>query len=174
MHNELSKIKIVVGLGNPGRAYECTYHNVGLLALETLSTKAFRRLLSKHFSFSTTGAFTLVKPLTYMNLSGAAVRAALLYFNVKPESMLVVHDDSDIPLGAYKFSFGRGAAGHRGIESLIRELGTKDFWRFRVGIRKTAGKARSFVLRKIAPADKKVIYSVFRGLTEKLTRKESP
>lgn len=78
--------------------------------------------------------FVLVAPETFMNKSGEAVKKAQLLFKTKPEKIFVVHDDADIPLGRTKLSFNRDSAGHKGVESVMRALGTKKFWRFRVGI----------------------------------------
>ena len=111
-----------------------------------------------------------------MNESGGFVKKMLKKKGVKPEALLVIHDDSDLNLGSFKFSFGRGSAGHKGAESVIRTLGTKDFWRLRIGIRpigpispigligliaRRRKKAGEFVLRKISAKDKKTLESVF-------------
>ncbi len=138
----------VVGLGNPGIRYDRSYHNVGFMAVDLLAQELnfpeFSR--KKNFDISKRGDFTLVKPITFMNLSGIAVKNAL----VKDSSLIVVHDDIDIPLGEIKISQSRGAAGHRGVTSVIRELGTKDFTRVRIGIRpeKKPSALDLFVLRK--------------------------
>jgi len=100
-----------------------------------------------------------------MNESGKAVKEAVKYFRAKPEEILIIHDDSDIELGKYKISFGRGSAGHQGVESIIKSLGTKNFWRLRIGIRRTKRKkAGEFVLKKITPADKLVWERLFSDL----------
>jgi len=115
------------------------------------------------------GNIILIKPLIFMNDSGAAVRSALKYFKIRAEELLLAHDDSDISLGKYKLSFGRGAGGHKGVESAIRALGGKNFWRLRFGIRtvarnkttRTAQKAGDFVLKNISEASLKKLYSAF-------------
>ncbi len=105
-----------------------------------------------------------------MNKSGKAVAEAKKRFKVKSEEILIIHDDSDIELGKYKFSFGRGSAGHKGIESIIKALKTKNFWRLRIGIRsKKVGlsaearraKAEDFVLKKITKKDLLIFNEVF-------------
>jgi len=99
-----------------------------------------------------------------MNESGGFVKKMLRKKGVRPEALLVIHDDSDLNLGSFKLSFGRGSAGHKGAESVIRTLGTKDFWRLRIGIRPIVGrrkKAGEFVLKKISAKDKKTLESVF-------------
>ena len=142
------KIKsyFIIGLGNPGSQYASTYHNVGWLALDHLMETATQTmsLVQKgkqknfeFFKFINDHNLIFIKPLTFMNESGKAVAASLKYFKIKPEEILVVHDDSDIELGKLKLSFGRGAAGHHGIESIIKILKTKNFSRLRIGIRRT-------------------------------------
>jgi PTH1 family peptidyl-tRNA hydrolase len=135
-----SNIKLLVGLGNPGKEYKNTYHNAGFLALDYLvkQTKLteWRVLKSKNFAYLETDDIKLVKPLTFMNNSGRAVSQALKFFRLSPEETLIIHDDSDLNLGKFKLSFNRGAGGHLGIESIIRALKTKKFWRLRLGIRK--------------------------------------
>ncbi|MEK7212646.1 MAG: aminoacyl-tRNA hydrolase [Patescibacteria group bacterium] len=187
-----SKFKLIVGLGNPGKEYANTYHNVGYLTLDHIGrwlriTGKWDRPSGKKFTYLKDGELIMVKPLTFMNESGAAVRQALAYFKCELQEILIIHDDSDIALGKYKLVSGRGPAGHRGILSIIAALGTKNFARLRLGIRHTikaglpAGarqsspplglrraKAGDFVLRKIRPEDKRVLYSTIEGLTPKV------
>lgn len=147
-------IALVVGLGNPGHEYADTYHNVGWSVLDVLAEGApFRGPRGKRFALARAEHGTaLVKPLTFMNESGQGVREALTFLSIRtPSRLLVIHDDSDLPLGTWKLHFGRGAAGHKGVASIITTLGTKDFWRIRIGIRppERAGvhtKAGAFVL----------------------------
>lgn len=168
MANEFNpqKIRLIVGLGNPGDTYENTYHNVGILFLETLiekkeEKKLFSRIPRKNFLRMKKNGKILIKTETFMNESGKAVKSALRYEKAKPEEMLVAHDDNDLPLGTFKIDFDRGPAGHNGVLSLITALKTKKFWRLRIGIQKTVPhgrkKAGEFVLSKISPADKKII-----------------
>jgi len=153
------KIKLIIGLGNPDKRYDNTYHNVGYLFIDFL-TKSLK-LKAKS-----------LKSDTYMNESGKFIARELKKRGIKPEELLVVHDDSDITLGEYKFSFGRGAAGHHGIESVIRALKTKDCWRIRIGIRREARKkASEFVLKKISAKDKKTLNETIKLAAEKLKAK---
>ena len=181
-------IKIVIGLGNPGSKYEDTYHNVGILCLDFMAQQILRDdelsyTLNPRFSYLKTKTIIFIKPQMYMNASGTAVHAALAHFRIQPDAMLVAHDDSDITLGNYKVAFNRGAAGHRGVESVIKVLGTKEFWRLRIGIRKTGiknqelgirRKAGEMVLRKISKVDFEVLESVFKQalvqLSESMTK----
>jgi PTH1 family peptidyl-tRNA hydrolase len=166
------KFKLVVGLGNPGKEYRDTHHNVGFLALDYLARRTapkaeFLKANSRKFEFLKAEDYILVKSLTFMNQSGGAVRAALNHFHLKPEQMLLIHDDSDIELGRYKFSFGRGSAGHRGVQSAIEALKTKNFGRLRVGIRRRTmrGRAGELVLKKISKSDLGTIKEVFGKIT---------
>ena len=148
--NQLSNIKLLVGLGNPGKAYEHTYHNAGRLFADCLLKTLFplpdakfrKPAASKNFEYLKTENAIFVRPLLFMNESGAAVQAALKFFSVRPEELLIIHDDSDIELGSYKISFGRGAGGHRGAESIIQKLKTKKFWRIRIGIRQKESRVK--------------------------------
>lgn len=101
-----------------------------------------------------------------MNQSGNFVKTILNKYKINPEKLLIAQDDSDIEIGKYKLSFGRGSAGHKGIESIIKSLKTKNFWRLRIGIRKTTKgerpKAEDFVLKKISAFDYKKLESVFK------------
>ena len=175
--NNVKKISVIVALGNPGATYKNTYHNAGYMGLHEfikISGEDFR--LKKKSLFSWAQAHNLVVAIseTNMNNSGTSVKSLLSYFKRKPNELLVLHDDADILLGEYKLSFGRGAAGHHGIESIQEYIKTKEFWRLRIGIRKHRGKAESFVLSKISAADKKKLYSAIWSATKKLIENESP
>ncbi len=129
-------MNIVIGLGNPGNTYAKHRHNVGWMALDALAAREslsfdMQKLLSAEISQF--GQLVLVKPDTFMNNSGSAAKAALKHF--PDASVAVVYDDIDIPLGTIKCSFGRGAGGHNGVQSVIDHLGTKDFLRIRIGVR---------------------------------------
>lgn len=127
---------IVIGLGNPGTAYARHRHNVGFQVLDAVAEK-------ESFSFSEKGLFSatvaqsgellLAKPTTFMNHSGVTARALLKQYT--EAQVVVVYDDIDISLGSIKCSFGRGAGGHNGVQSIIDHLGHKDFFRIRVGVR---------------------------------------
>lgn len=159
-----SKFKLIIGLGNPGEEYKNTYHNVGFLFVDYLNRCQVSGVRCQ-----------ILKSNVYMNQSGNFVRLALKKYKTKPEELLIVHDDSDIELGKYKISFGRGSAGHHGVESIIKSLGTKNFWRLRIGIRKAGlpaeayrAKAGKFVLKKITPADRITLEQVFKAVEVKL------
>ena len=107
-----------------------------------------------------------------MNESGKSVAAAVKKFSSSPKDILVVHDDSDIPLGNFKFSLDRGPAGHRGIVSIIEALGTQAFARLRIGIRVREGKAGDFVLKKVSPRNKAILSSLYKELRENVITNE--
>ena len=150
-------IKIIVGLGNPGENYKNSYHNTGFLFIEFLASRYSDDEVSKSqnfkniksFAYARLGDLVFAKPTTFMNNSGKAVKEILRYFSASPSELLVAHDDSDIPFGKYKLSFGRGSAGHNGVESIIKSIGTMNFLRLRIGVRDTNNKAGDFVLNKI-------------------------
>ncbi len=158
----------MIGLGNPGKEYAATYHSLGYSAADMLAGgEKFRR--HGNFEYCRLGEILVVKPLTFMNESGLAASAALSFFKVKPEEILVIHDDSDIILGNYKLVCGRGAAGHNGVKSVISELGTDRFCRLRLGIRKEGlrAKAGGFVLGKIKKEEEAPLESAIKnGLAE--------
>ncbi len=164
--------KLIIGLGNPGTEYENTYHNIGGRFIDYLGSGIlFKR--QKSFQFSRKGDLILAKPLIFMNESGEAARDALRRFKLRPSQMLIVHDDNDIPLGELRLAFGRGSAGHKGAESVIKELGNKEFWRARIGIKKNAiKKAGDIVLKKITKSDWEKLIRVFRSLEIQIFNEE--
>lgn len=161
---------LIVGLGNPGNRYRHTFHNVGAMFIDALATRfgadRFRLHASRTFRYASAANVMLIQPTVYMNESGVAVVRALSFFKAKPKELLVAHDDSDIKLGAYKHSLGRGAAGHKGVLSIIGALHTNAFYRLRIGVRTRSGKAGRFVLARIRPKDMNTLQSVFQEITE--------
>jgi PTH1 family peptidyl-tRNA hydrolase len=145
--------RIIIGLGNPDPEYDNTYHNVG---------HQFIAMLMAHNPHAPQ---KLIKTDAYMNESGACVAEALKKYKAKPAELLVVHDDSDIALGAHKISFGRNAGGHRGVQNIIDHVRTNAFWRLRIGIRPRAErkrrKASELVLKSISAANAAVLKAVF-------------
>jgi len=166
---EGENIKLVVGLGNPGDKYKNTYHNVGFLFVDFLAENSLGDELGempkwksvKSFRYTKLGNLVLLKPTSFMNKSGIAVKEAVKYFDISPEQVLIVHDDSDLQFESYKLSFGRGSAGHRGVDSIFKILGSKDILRLRIGIRKNGKKAEEFVLGKATKEDLVKIEKLF-------------
>lgn len=173
---------IIIGLGNPGSEYKNTYHNVGHMFVDFLSNPQKRFKKAGPFAYQDSEEYTLVKTAVYMNESGAAVKAALRRLALTPNAIfIVVHDDSDLLVGKYKFSAGGGAAGHKGVESVMQALGYSNFKRLRIGIRpgikgvatgtKPRLKAGDFVLRNISKSDRVALRSVFQGLKRSVIEK---
>jgi len=130
---------LVVGLGNPGREYATTRHNVGFMVADELTQRqggSWRSKFSGEVSdMRVDGArLALLKPQTYMNESGRSVAAAAKFYKVEPEWLLAVHDEIDLPFGEIRVRLGGGLAGHNGLKSLKRELGGTDFHRVRIGV----------------------------------------
>ncbi|HKD32125.1 MAG TPA: aminoacyl-tRNA hydrolase [Gaiellaceae bacterium] len=130
---------LVAGLGNPGREYERTRHNVGWLVLDELARRhegSWRSKFSGSLAEVRLGdaRLALLKPETYMNESGRSVAAAARFFKVPVESLLVVHDDVDLDPGRLQARRGGGLAGHNGLRSLAQHLGSQDFLRLRIGV----------------------------------------
>ena len=138
-------IKLVVGLGNPGREYEQTRHNAGFWWLDALARElgaAFNKESKFHGEVAKAGNVWLVKPGTFMNRSGQSVGALAKFYQITPAEILVAHDEMDLPPGGIKMKIG-GAAGSNGVKDIASYLGTRDFWRLRFGIghpRELAGK----------------------------------
>jgi len=136
-------ILLIVGLGNPGKEFENTRHNAGFLFIDYLKDNfdflewEFKKNMNVDISQGrmSNKKIILVKPQTFMNNSGLAVKKAATFFKIPVENIWVVHDDIDIPVGEIKISENRGSAGHKGIESIISYFKTKDFIRFRIGIK---------------------------------------
>lgn len=127
---------LIVGLGNPGQKYAHTRHNVGFMVLDSLCMGEFK--LEKKYNAvicEHDNGVVLMKPQTFMNLSGEAVKSFADYYKVIPENIWVVHDDVDIPFGEIRIKEGGSSAGHKGIDSIIKHLGTQNFLRFRVGVK---------------------------------------
>ncbi len=133
-------MKVIVGLGNPGKQYEQTRHNIGFQAIEALKDRWNVHQMQTKFNgaYATVhrpeGKVILVQPMTYMNLSGECVRPLIDYFNVPVEDVIVLYDDLDLALGEMRLRFKGGAGGHNGMKSLIQHLGTNEFKRIRLGI----------------------------------------
>ncbi|MEW6261941.1 MAG: aminoacyl-tRNA hydrolase [Thermodesulfobacteriota bacterium] len=133
-------MRLLVGLGNPGTQYVGTRHNVGFAALDILAARGGIALNRRRFGgwfgrgLLADVAVLLLKPLTFMNLSGPAVGRALDYHGLGPSDLLVLHDDMDLTAGRIKVTFGGGPAGHKGVASIIEALAARDFARVRLGV----------------------------------------
>jgi len=158
-----SRPNLIMGLGNPGKKYENTYHNVGRIFLDFLKEKIGKNwepAPGKKFEYVKTGTVFLVITSSFMNESGESISSALNFFSLQPKDLLIAHDDSDLIIGHYKLSKDKNSAGHKGVQSIIDTLktsakgaclsgrqgsasGGKNFWRLRIGIRPEKEKIRS-------------------------------
>ncbi|MEK7138819.1 MAG: aminoacyl-tRNA hydrolase [Patescibacteria group bacterium] len=181
--------KLIIGIGNPDPEYQNTRHNVGFMFLDYLAKKLdandftvdkkTNSLISKTKIDKT--SVILAKPQTYVNKSGEAVSKIVRNLKLEIRNLVVVHDDLDIPFGNTKISFDKNSGGHKGVESAIRALKTKKFYRLRIGLAKpTLAKARrqsdkkrdefvqKFVLSKFSPAEQEQLKQIFKNGLEKL------
>jgi PTH1 family peptidyl-tRNA hydrolase len=149
---------LLVGLGNPGPRYAGNRHNVGFMVLDHLAADAGISLSRKAFKGTCgtgdweTTPLVLLKPETFMNLSGQSVSPARSFYDVAPARIIVLHDELDLPFGTLRLKIGGGHAGHNGLRSIMAELGTGDFARLRIGIgRPLKGDVADFVLQDFAP-----------------------
>lgn len=156
----ISIMKLIVGLGNPGDQYKDTRHNIGFMVIDKLArelgrdTLAWEQNKSLNASVAKVGEVLLVKPMTFMNNSGIAVKKVLEYFKIKPEDMWVIHDDIDLPIGKIRIRLGGASAGHNGMESVMKLVGTDKFVRFRLGIgRGKEGSVIHFVLSRFTQSE---------------------
>ncbi len=135
-------MKLIVGLGNPGKQYYTTRHNIGFLVADTLQktftfpTFQIKSRFQAEISENFVGLHRtlLIKPQTYMNLSGETVSSLLSFYKLPTKDILVVHDDIDIPWGTYKYTQDSRSAGHRGVQNIIEKIGTQKFPRLRIGV----------------------------------------
>lgn len=138
-------MKLIVGLGNPGREYEGNRHNVGFMIVDLLSRRLRIPLSSQKFDgelgqgSGPGDRLLLLRPQTFMNLSGRSVGAAARFYKVPPEDTLVVHDELDLPLGRLQLKSGGGSGGHNGLRSITDALGTEAYPRLRFGVDKPTG-----------------------------------
>lgn len=127
---------LVVGLGNPGKQYELNRHNVGFMAVDALRASEGVADYREKFSgaFAKGDELAILKPMTFMNLSGDSLQPCAAFLKVAPPEIVVVHDELDLPFGDVRIKVGGGHAGHNGLRSIIQRLGTPDFARVRVGV----------------------------------------
>jgi len=161
---------LIVGLGNPGKEYEQTCHNIGwgvlgkIMEEENENWKNTRNIKGKTCKFNWRGKdIIFLLPSTFMNKSGQAVQSAAKYWKIKPENIIVIHDDSDIELESVKVSFNQSSGGHKGVKDIISKLKTKKFGRLKIGVRPNLPfkvkrpKAETFILKEIPTSQKEEI-----------------
>src|SRR5690349_9431203 len=169
---------LLIGLGNPGREYNNTRHNIGFMLIDQLCVRLNARgmkLQSKAIVISTTyeeRRIILAKPQTYMNLSGQSVQGLLHFYKIPIENLLVAHDDLDLPFATIRIRPAGGPGGQRGMASTIEKLGTKDFPRLRLGIGRPPGRMdpKDYVLQDFSRDETKTLPEILeRGCDAALT-----
>lgn len=185
-----SRPYLIVGLGNPGREYQGSRHNVGFLVLDRLAEKlgaSFRQVKMNALMTALRWQderLILIKPQTYMNLSGQAVSSFIRFYKLPLENLLVVYDDVDLPFESLRLKPDGGDAGQRGVRSIIQQLGTQSFPRLRVGINRPPGRMEvsDYVLQKFSSAEREILpfvldqaseaalYFIEHGLDRAMTR----
>jgi PTH1 family peptidyl-tRNA hydrolase len=168
-------LQLIVGLGNPGPQYANTRHNCGFMVVDQLAERwGIPLALEKQFQgsygegFALGGKRRLLKPATYMNRSGEAVRAVLDWYKLDPRSVLVVYDDADLPLGRLRLRGSGSAGGHNGMKSVIQHLGSEAFPRLRLGVGRPKGNQDmvGHVLGRFEPTEQAVLERVLRAAVE--------
>ena len=186
----MAKLKLLIGLGNPDEEYYLTRHNVGFMMLDYLAKrndsgefeleKKFNALVSK--GKMETAPVVLVKPLCYVNKSGEVAIKVKNFYKVKPEDVILIHDDLDIEFGNFKLSFDKNSGGHKGVESVMKSLKTKKFYRLRIGTQNSALKKaykfsekkkdeaiKDFVLGKFSKKETEELKTIFKAASERLS-----
>jgi PTH1 family peptidyl-tRNA hydrolase len=159
---------MIVGLGNPGREYERNRHNVGFMVADLLADRARVKLSRHRRALAEVGEgrlgvgldaprLVLVKPLTYMNLSGGPVASLAQFYKIEPDHIIAIHDELDLPYGVLRAKFGGGEGGHNGLRSMSKSLATKDYVRARFGIGRPPGRQdpADYVLSDFSPTERK-------------------
>lgn len=155
------KTVMIVGLGNPGRVYRDTRHNIGFMVVDRVAEKhgiKLTRVQNKAIigsGYVGSVKIILVKPQTYMNLSGQAVSALVRFYKIQLEDLIVAHDDVDLPFGVIRMRPGGGSAGQKGVASIIKLVGSQDFARLRMGVGRPPGRmdAAAYVLQNFATTE---------------------
>ncbi len=164
---------LVVGLGNPGLEYAKTRHNIGFTALDMISKKYsfenWKNKLNGYYARGTVGKqkIILLKPQTFMNMSGSCVKSFVDYFKIENNNLFVIYDDIDLKLGVLKKKIGGGHAGHNGIKSIFKNLQTSNFYKMRIGVGRPEQKEKvaNFVLSKFSLNERIMVEDVLEKVT---------
>lgn len=166
-------MKLVVGLGNPGKEYDLTRHNVGFMVLDHYLGDVRWSLKFNGLYYQTNVGgekIIFLKPQSYMNLSGGVVRKFVDYFDIDVNDVLIVHDDLDLPIGKIRVKFNSSAGGHNGIKDIISNLGSSSFGRLKIGIsRNSSLDTKDYVLGRFSSSDVDAIFanrSAFKDIIE--------
>jgi len=174
-------MKLIIGLGNPGKEFEITRHNAGWIALdrfaktENLTSKKSSKLQAEIFDYKVgRNKVILAKPQTFMNNSGISVNIMLNFFRLTAKDIVVIHDDKDIPIGEIRVQTNRGPAGHNGIKSIIEHIGTQDFTRIRIGVgpieKERIEVISDFVLNKFTKEEFKILQTALDNVAIEIKR----
>lgn len=187
---DLNNMKVIIGLGNPGEKYRNTKHNVGFEILDLLAESlnlGWQEDKKRKAFVARDNEYTLIKPMSYMNLSGEPTRAILDYYKILPKNfkifnadnsdlshiLTVVHDDLDIAFGQYKKSSDSRSAGHKGVQSIINNIKTKNFNRYRVGIKNEKLKfipVEKFVLQRFNKDEENILINLYEEVVRDLQK----
>ena len=163
-------MKMIVGLGNPGKEYEKTRHNVGFMVLNYFPGNNFdqEKFNANYYKTKIYNEDVIfVKPLTYMNLSGEAVSKFANYYKIDPKDILIIHDDLDLPVGTLRLKYKSSSGGHNGIKSIIQYLGTDEIPRLKVGISNDKQMlTKDYVLHKFSKEELNIIEEKFPLIKE--------
>lgn len=167
-------MKIIAGLGNPGLEYQATRHNLGFMALDRIASEYqfdnfhLEKKFEAEISEGNIGQekCLLVKPQTFMNRSGESLQKILNFYKQDIKNLLVIHDDLDIVVGEFKIAFDRNSAGHKGVQSIIDSLSSKEFKRIRIGIKVEDQKTptEKFVLERFGKLEKEKINAILNNI----------
>jgi len=193
-------MRLIIGLGNPGKQYETTRHNVGFMMVDRIkenynfSDFEFNKKFNAYISISSKPLLPLgkggrrpdegesndkdkiflAKPQTFMNNSGDSVRAILDFYKLKPEDIIVIHDDIDLQLGKYKITDSSGSAGHNGVQDVIDKISTQNFKRIRIGVEnknlRSVIDPADFVLQKFSEEELKTIENISGNIIEEIRK----
>ena len=164
---------MIVGLGNPGKNYELTRHNVGFMVLDQLAKENCVSFKKERYNCESAtylrgdDKVILIKPMEYMNLSGQSISKISKYYKINTSDILIIHDDMDIPFGTYKIKPKGNSGGHNGIKSVIENLGNNEFKRVKIGIgNKSSIEAKDYVLGKFSEIERKELDNVVNRVCE--------
>lgn len=172
---QLKSGRFIIGLGNPSPNYAKSRHNIGKVIVGSLESGYLKKInfnpqFNPQHGFKVFRAYVLENPKTFMNESGKTIGSFIKSQNVSPKNILVVHDDLDLPFPyVHPPQFGRGSAGHKGVQSIIDTLGTKDFYRIRVGVGpRPTGPVDEFVIDRFSNVEEKQLKGVIEDAKEKI------
>lgn len=169
---------LLIGLGNPGDAYQGTRHNIGFAALDTIASlyRTSFRTLPRHLhgvqadiTLACNTRVKLIKPMTFMNKSGLTVGTACRYYDITPERLFVLYDDLDIQCGDLKIKSGGGDAGHNGIKSIVQSLGNNAFYRLRIGIDRPQYNSADYVLARPTHAQATLLTTMLGTIADNIS-----